>query len=106
MVVDNYGIDLSKAVQKCLLEHPRFELLLLPTYCPKANPIERVFWEVHDKCTRNHMRKRLQTLVRDVERHSVRNGAWKYEMSTIYLQPEATAAMANIGAETPEKVAA
>jgi hypothetical protein len=25
--------------------------LWLPTDCPKANPIERVFGDVHDKCT-------------------------------------------------------
>jgi hypothetical protein len=26
----------------------------LPTYCPKANPIEQAFGDGHDKRTRNH----------------------------------------------------
>src|ERR1041385_5366682 len=39
VVVDNYKIHKAKAVLKWLEGHPRFELLYLPTYCPKANPI-------------------------------------------------------------------
>ena len=46
-----------------LLVHPRFELLYLPTSCPRANLIERAFGDVHDKCTRNHTRKRMWHLV-------------------------------------------
>jgi transposase len=56
-----------------LEEHSRFELARLPSYCPRANPIERVFGDVHDKCTRNHTRKRLRTLVGDVEDHLAEN---------------------------------
>jgi len=65
-----------------------FELVWLPSYCPKANPIERVFGDVHDKCTRNHARRRLRTLVRDVEEHLAENGPWKYRLSEIYHTPE------------------
>ena len=43
VVVDNYIIHKAKAVHQGLEKHPRFELLWLPTYCPKANPIERAF---------------------------------------------------------------
>ena len=57
-------------------------------YCPRANPIERVFGDVHDKCTRNHTRKRLRTLVGDVEEHLAENGPWKYRLSEIYYTPE------------------
>ncbi len=66
VVVDNYGIHKAKAVERWLAVHSRFELLFLPTYCPKANPIERAFGDAHDKCTRNHQRKRLEDLVWDV----------------------------------------
>jgi transposase len=59
-----------------LEKHPQFALLWLPTYCPKANPIERAFGNVHDKCTRNHQRKRLRDLLRDVEYHLQANGPW------------------------------
>jgi transposase len=40
VVVDNSGIHKAKAVERWLAAHPRFELLFLPTYCPKANPIK------------------------------------------------------------------
>jgi len=60
VVVDNYTIHKAQAVERWLAAHSRFELLWLPTYCPRANPIERVFGDTHDKVTRNHKRKRLR----------------------------------------------
>jgi transposase len=56
VVVDNYHIHKAKAVTQWLTKHPRLVVLWLPTYCPRAHPIERVFGDVHDKCTRNHTR--------------------------------------------------
>jgi hypothetical protein len=69
-----FTIHHAKAVEQWLAAHPRFTLLWLPTYCPRANPIERAFGDVHDLCTRNHMRKRLRDLVADVEAHLHLNG--------------------------------
>jgi transposase len=43
VVADHYRIHKAQAVQQRLAAHSRFELLWLPTYCPRANPIERVF---------------------------------------------------------------
>jgi DDE superfamily endonuclease len=106
VVVDNYCIHKAKAVQQWLASHPRFVLLWLPTYCPRANPIERVFGDVHDKCTRNHTRKRLRDLVQDVERHMAEHGPWQYRLSQLYEAPEVTAAVENIAAETQAKMAA
>ena len=93
VVVDNYKIHTARAVAQWLAVHPRFELLFLPTYCPKASPIERAFGDVHDKCTRNHKRKRLWTLVSDVAQHLAVNGPWQYALSEIYYTPEVTAAV-------------
>ncbi len=50
LVADNYRIHKAKAVVEWLAHHPRFEIVWLPSYCPKANPIERAFGDVHDKC--------------------------------------------------------
>ena len=91
VVADNYGIHKAKAVARWLAAHPRFELLFLPTYCPQANPIERAFGDVHDKCTRNHKRQRIWALVEDVEQHLQVNGPWPYVLSDIYYTPEVTA---------------
>jgi putative transposase len=106
VVVDNYCIHKAKAVEQWLANHPRFTLLWLPTYCPRANPIERVFGDVHDKCTRNHKRKRLRDLVQDVERHMQENGPWRYKLSQLYQAPEVTAAVEQIAAEAHAKNAA
>jgi transposase len=106
VVVDNYRIHKATAVGQWLATHPRFELLWLPTYCPRANPIERAFGDVHDKCTRNHKRKRLRDVVSDVERHLHANGPWLYKLSRIYQEPEITAAVECIAADAQPKMVA
>lgn len=93
IVVDNSKIHYAGEVAQWLAAHPRFKLLYLPTYCPKANPIERTFGDVHDKCTRNHTRKRMWHLVQDVEQHLAVNGPWPYVLSDLYYTPEVTAAV-------------
>jgi putative transposase len=106
VVVDNYQIHKAKPVEQWLAAHPRVTLLFLPTYCPRANPIERAFGDVHDCCTRNHQRKRLPDLVVDVEDHLHLNGPWKYQLSDLYFEPAVTTAVENIAAEEHAKVAA
>ena len=93
MVVANSKIHKAQAVERGLAAHPRFALLFLPTYCPEASPIERAFGDVHAKCTRNHKRKRLWAVVRDVAQHLAVNGPWQYALSEIYYTPEVTAAV-------------
>jgi putative transposase len=106
VVVDNYKIHKAKAVEQWLATHPRVTLLFLPTYCPQANPIEQVFGDVHDCCTRNHRRKRLPDLVADVEDHVHLNGPWQYKLSDLYYEPAVTAAVENFVAKEEAKVAA
>jgi len=98
VVVANYRIHTAKAVVVWLAAHPRFELVYLPSYCPRANPIERAFGDVHDKCTRNHKRTQLAELVSDVVWHLKRNGPWRYKLSDIYYTPEIAHAVAELAA--------
>jgi DDE superfamily endonuclease/Winged helix-turn helix len=93
VVVDNYTIHKAQAGERWLAAPPRCELLFLPTYCPQASPIERAFGDGHDKCTRNHKRKRLWTVIRDVTQPLSVNGPWHYVLSEIYYTPEVTAAV-------------
>ncbi len=102
VVADNAKIHHAAEVEQWLATHPRFELLYLPTYCPRANPIERAFGDVHDKCTRNHTRKRLWHLVQDVKQHLHVNGPWPYTLSDLYYTPEVTAAVKALRAETSQ----
>jgi len=90
-------------VEQWLASHRRFELVYLPTYCPKAKPIERAFGDVHDKCTRNHQRKRLKDLVSEVIKHLQVNGPWQYKLSEIYYAPETTTAVQKMAAEDKVK---
>jgi transposase len=106
VVVDHSTMHHAKAVEQWLAAHPRFTLLWLPTYCPRANPIERAFGDVHDLCTRNHTRKRLRDLVADVEAPLHLNGPWQYRLSELYYEPAVTAAVEKIASEEHTKVAA
>jgi transposase len=99
VVVDNYTIHQARAVERWLEAHPRFELVFLPGYCPKANPLERAFGDVHDHCTRNHKRKRLRDLVGDVYQHLETNGPWKYKLPELYYEPEVEAALTQLQRE-------
>jgi transposase len=105
VVVDNYGIHKAKAVVTRLAAHPRFEVVRLPSYCPRANPIERAFGDVHDKCTRNHKRACLTELVADVKAHLRWNGPWRYKLSELYYTPEVTAALAELNAAAQQRAA-
>ncbi len=105
LVADNYRIHKAKAVEQWLQHHPRFEILWLPSYCPKANPIERAFGDVHDKCTRNHKRTRIADLVGDVVWHLKRNGPWRYKLSSIYYASEVDAALVELNNAQQLKVA-
>lgn len=105
VVVDNYCIHTAKAVEEWIASHPRFELVWLPAYCPRANPIERAFGDVHDKCTRNHRRTHLTELVADVVWHLKRNGPWHYRLSEIYYTAEVDAAVVQLRAAEKPKVA-
>jgi len=41
----------------------RIELHFLPKYSPDANPIERIWWKLHEAVTRNHRCQTMQELL-------------------------------------------
>jgi transposase len=67
VICDNAGFhkpDKSKAVRKYLEERGhRVVLHYLPTYSPDANPIERVWWRLHEAVTRNHRCRTMDDLL-------------------------------------------
>jgi transposase len=105
VVVDNDQSHKAKAVEPWLAKHPRVERLFLPTYWPRANPIERACGDVHDLCTRNHTRKRLRDLVADVVEPLHVNGPWRYNLSDIDDEPAVTAAVERITMDQTHVVA-
>jgi putative transposase len=64
VICDNAGFHTSHEVIEYLWEHEdRIEVHLLPSYSPDYNPIERVWWHLHEEITRNHRCKDLGELV-------------------------------------------
>ena len=67
VICDNAGFhkpDKSKAVQAYLAAwEGRVVLHYLPTYSPDCNPVERVWWRLHEAVTRNHRCKSMNELL-------------------------------------------
>jgi transposase len=67
VICDNASFHGSRLVREYLVdwEH-RIELHYLPKYAPETNPIERVWWQLHETLTRNHRCQTIDELVADV----------------------------------------
>jgi putative transposase len=67
VICDNASCHTSLEVIEYLWEHEgRIEVHLLPAYSPDFNPIERVWWHLHENITRNHRCKGLGELLDQV----------------------------------------
>ena len=64
VICDSAKCHTSDEVAVYLWEHrERIELHLLPKYSPDCNPIERVWWNLHDRITRNHRCETMEELL-------------------------------------------
>jgi transposase len=64
VICDQAKCHTSVAVAIYLHEHrARIKLHLLPAYSPDCNPIERVWWHLHEEITRNHRCQTMQELL-------------------------------------------
>lgn len=67
VVCDNARFHDCRAVRAFLAHHPgRFDLHYLPKYAPETNPIERVWWHLHETITRNHRCRSIDELLKQV----------------------------------------
>ena len=67
VVLDNFKIHSSVRTQFALAKAgARIQLHFLPPYCPDHNRIERVWKDLHDNVTRNHTRRTMPELMKDV----------------------------------------
>jgi putative transposase len=67
VVCDNASFHNCRAVRELLGRHPgRIELHSLPKYAPETNPIERIWWHLHETITRNHRCRTIEELLRKV----------------------------------------
>jgi putative transposase len=86
VVADNYRIHDALVIRQWLASHPHIGLLWLPRYCPQANPIERVFGDVHDTLTRNHRYQTLPELTAAVLRHWRGHRWWHATLPSVYTR--------------------
>lgn len=68
VVCDNARFHDCRAVHACLARHRgRIVLHDLPKYAPETNPIERVWWHLHETITRNHRCQTIDELLQQVD---------------------------------------
>jgi putative transposase len=67
VICDNARFHDCRAVRACLDRHDgRLVLHYLPKYAPETNPIERIWWHLHETITRNHRCQSLPELLGEV----------------------------------------
>jgi len=64
VICDNAKFHRSEAVMIYLWDHrERLDLHFLPRRSPDCNPIERVWWHLHEEVTRNHQCRSMEELL-------------------------------------------
>jgi transposase len=64
VICDNAAFHYCRAIWEYLAKWShRIELHFLPTYSPETNPIERVWWHLHETITRNHRCRSIDDLL-------------------------------------------
>lgn len=67
VVCDNARFHDCRAVREFLARHAgRIVLHSLPKYAPETNPIERIWWHLHETITRNHRCRSIEELLDQV----------------------------------------
>jgi len=80
VVCDNARFHDCRAVRKYLDRWGhRIKLVFLPKYAPETNPIERVWWHLHETITRNHRCRSLEELLDQVY-------SWAEAQESFYFQ--------------------
>ena len=80
VICDNAAFHGSRPVQEYLYRwRHRIEVHFLPKYAPQTNPIERVWWRLHEAITRNHRCQTIDELLDQVSR-------WCDDQSSFYTR--------------------
>ena len=64
MICDNAPFHDCRLVREYLARWGhRITIHFLPKYAPETNPIERVWWHLHEEITRNHRCQSIEELI-------------------------------------------
>lgn len=82
VICDNAKPHKCGRVDKYLAKHKgRIVIHYLPTYAPQTNPIERVWWHLHEEITRNHRCRDMDELLDTVFEWLYRGSRFEIETS-------------------------
>ena len=80
VICDNAKFHDCRAVRDFLDRHDgRIVLHYLPKYAPETNPIERIWWHLHETITRNHRCRSIDELLNEVY-------SWAETQPSFYFQ--------------------
>ncbi|MBA2692791.1 MAG: transposase [Rubrobacter sp.] len=83
--VDNDGSHVSKRVRKCVEDSGgRVNLHPLPSWSPESNPVELVWWSLHEAVSRNHECNGLDDLVEFAEDYLNERQPFKPKLGEVY----------------------
>jgi putative transposase len=86
VVCDNARFHDCRAVRAFLARHPgRIVLHSLPKYAPETNPIERIWWHLHETITRNHRCRSIDELLEQI--HEWAAAQSDFHRQTISFRP-------------------
>jgi putative transposase len=84
---ETHTAERSKAVRAYLAEWGhRVVLQYLPKYAPDTNPIERVWWRLHEAVTRNHRCQSMEELL-DLTFDRIQDRTHCRVRSEVYTRP-------------------
>jgi putative transposase len=90
VICDNAKPHLAKRVREYVAAHGgRVVVHYLPAYAPQTNPIERVWWHLHEEITRNHRCPNIEALLDQVFEWLKRGSRFGIETSLYNFRPAA-----------------
>lgn len=85
LAVDNDGSHLSKRVRKYVEDSGgRIRLHPLPSWSPESNPVELVWWSLHEAVSRNHECAGLDDLVEFAEGYLDERQPFRLKLGEVY----------------------
>ena len=85
LAVDNDGSHISKRVKKYVEDSgSRVNLHPLPSWSPESNPVELVWWSLHESVSRNHECAGLDDLVELAEDYLEERQPFKPKLGEVY----------------------
>jgi len=89
LAVDNDSSHTSKRVEQYMKQlGGRIELHPLPSWSPQSNPVELVWWSVHEAVSRNHQCEGLDDLVEFAEGYLKERQPFRLKLGEVYERLE------------------